>query len=82
MIEFGDGKKMDIGGETRVVERDGEWFVAGNGFMFPADSEEEAGRLLVYIEAKGMYVAMKLFKSPRLRREVADQLAAEAAAAK
>lgn len=82
MIEFGDGTKLDIGGETRVVERDGEWFVAGNGFMFPADSEEEAERLLGYIESQGMFIAMKLFKSPKLRRAVAEQLAADAAAAK
>jgi hypothetical protein len=82
MIEFGDGTTMDIKGEIRLVEQDGSWFVAGNGFMFPADTKEEGERLLQYIESQGMFINMKMFKSPKLRDAVMQQLASDAAAGK
>lgn len=70
MIEFADGQNLDDSGPLRVEERDGQWYVLGDGIVLPADSEEEAQASLNCIQSQGVYMNMKVFKSPGARARV------------
>jgi len=74
MVEFSDGKEIDNRGDYRVVEAQGQWYVAGEGLLFPAESEGEAQELLAFIQANGIFIAMKLFRSPKRRENVPQDL--------
>ena len=75
MIEFNDGTRVDPGGELRIEERGGHFFVVGEEICIPAGTRQEAEALLSGITGKGLLVRMKLFKSESARRRVAEELA-------
>lgn len=75
MIEFSDGVVMDAEGGLRVSEKDGVWYVVGQGLLLPTDSEEEAKALLWYIDSSGMFVDIKMFKSSGRRQRVLEDYA-------
>jgi|GEM_PF-6070729 len=75
MIEFGDGDKLDDTGSARVEQHGGQWYVLGEGLAIPADSEEEANRTLNCIQSHGVFMNMKIFKSPGARARAQAALA-------
>jgi len=76
MIAFNDGVMIDNNGCLRVVERDGQSYVVGEGNCLPV-SGEEAGMLLIRsIETRTVYMNMKVFKSPGSRNRAGGAVAA------
>lgn len=70
MIEFAGGHGIDASGPLRVEEHEGQWYVLGDGLLLPAGDEEDARGTLGCIEAQGVYMNMKVFKSPGARARV------------
>ena len=77
MIEFAGGLNLDTSGPIRVEEREKQWYVIGEGLLLPADSEEDAQGVLNSIVTQGIYMNMKVFKSPGARARVKAVLDAE-----
>ncbi len=77
MIEFSDGDKLDDTGRARVEQHNGQWYVLGEGLAIPSDSEEEANRTLNCIQAHGVFMNMKIFKSPGARARAQAAMADE-----
>ena len=70
MIEFGDGVAIDPNGDLRVEEVGGQYYVLGDGMMFPAAGKEVADQLLADIVGQQIYLNMKVLKSPAVRERV------------
>lgn len=70
MIEFGDGVNIDPDGDLRVEEIGGQFYVLGDGMVFPAEGKEVAERLLADIAGQEIYLNMKVLKSPSARERV------------
>ena len=46
MLRFNDGVNLDTSGPLRAVCLADGWYVLGNGWSIPCDSEEEARQVL------------------------------------
>jgi hypothetical protein len=75
MIEFNDGSRTEIDGELRLVDGPDGWHVVGAGIYLPAANRTEGELLLGKILTQGIYVAMKMLKSPRFRDRFERELA-------
>ncbi len=76
MIVFSDGVTIENNGGLRVVEHDGNCYVAGDGNCLPVADAEEGRLLLRSIEDRTVFMNMKVFKSPGARRRAGDAVAA------
>jgi hypothetical protein len=74
MVEFGDGKKLDIRGEIRIEESDGAVFIVGNGILMPVADRVEAEKLLRDMDTDQLYLKMKLFRSEKNRKLYRDYI--------
>jgi hypothetical protein len=79
MIEFNDGSRAEIDGELRLADGPDGWHVVGAGIYLPAANRAEGEFLLGTILTQGLYVAMKMLKSPSFRERVERELAERAA---
>jgi hypothetical protein len=77
MIEFADGQGLDSSGPLRVEEHEGQWYVLGDGLILPAENEADAWGSLNCIQSQGVFMNMKVFKSPGARARAKAVLAAE-----
>jgi hypothetical protein len=46
ILRFKDGVSFDTSGPLRITKRADGWYVVGQGFLCPCDTEDEAQKLL------------------------------------
>lgn len=72
MVEFNDGKTVDLRGQLRVEKTDQGYSVVGDGILMNFNNEEDAKAYLYDIEAKNIFCYWKMFRSPKIRKRVKD----------
>jgi hypothetical protein len=73
VIEFSDGSRIDPRGEIRIEEKEGTFYVLGDGNCVPCETMEEAEKLLRRMMSQDLAFQMKLFKSENVRRRVTEE---------
>jgi hypothetical protein len=73
MIEFDDGTTIDPKGDIRIEEKQGTFYVVGEGNCVPCETREEAEKLLSRVMNQDLAFQMKLFKSENVRKRVSEE---------